>query len=437
MFFKIESTYSKAGVLRVINKGELSIAFIKGKRDKIVEDLQNPIYILINLVNTNFLATKSARTCKKVGKCMEIKRDKYLNELITKENNGLIKVITGLRRCGKSYLLNTLFKNYYLFLDEIQLLDNFVMTLNGFLSLSKFDVYVTGSNSKMLSKDVITEFRDRGDQIHLYPLSFKEFFESTDKEFEEAYLEYQYFGGMPQVLKINNDNNKQQFLKDLYKETYLKDIVERNGIKNVYCFEKLMNILASSIGSFTNPTNIEKAFKSVENIAYSHDTIKKHIEHIKDSFLVSEAVRYDIKGKKYIGSNSKYYFTDIGLRNALINFKQSEPSHIMENIIYNELIIKGYSVDVGITKINEQNENGNYVTKQLETDFVCNKINERIYIQAVCSMEILDKLIQEKKPLINIDDNFKKIIIVKDSIKKYFTDEGIEVISLKDWLLDN
>lgn len=430
---------------------------------------------------------------------MEIKRDKYLNKLIERKNNGLIKIVTGLRRCGKSYLLNKIYKDYllsngikdqqiisfsfdvlenvmvldkylpkektlkydskgnyivnpkkfilyindltkedeeyYLLLDEIQLLDNFVMVLNGFLKHDNFDVYVTGSNSKMLSSDIITEFRGRGDQIHLYPLSFKEFFEVKSQSFDEAYLEYQYYGGMPYLLNIDNEENKQEYLKSLFSEIYIKDIAERNGVKDIDSFSKLLNILASSIGSYTNPTKLENTFRSVENIDYGHVTIKKHIEFIKDAFLLSEANRYDIKGKKYIGSNSKYYFTDIGLRNALINFRQTEPTHIMENIIYNELISRGYCVDVGIVEISEKNENGNYVIKRLETDFICNKINEKIYIQSAYSMETLDKEIQEKRSLINIKDNFRKMIIVKDTIKPYLTEEGIEVISLKDWLL--
>ena len=236
-------------------------------------------------------------------------------------------------------------------------------------------------------------------------------------------------------MQLNDDARKEQYLKRLFQETYIKDLTERNRIKNTDSFEKLINILSSSIGSLTNPTNIEKTFKSQENISCSHDTIKNHIEYLKNSFLISEAKRYDIKGRKYIGANSKYYFTDIGLRNALINFRQSEPTHIMKNIIYNELIIRGYSIDVGVVEINEISNN-NYVTKQLETDFVCNKINERIYIQSAYSMESIDKLIQGKKPLINIKDFFKKIIIVKDSIKPYLTEDGIEVISLKDWLLN-
>ena len=451
------------------------------------------IYLLYNL------GTKNTKTCKKVGKFMEIKRDKYLNKLIERKNNGLIKIVTGLRRCGKSYLLNNIYKDYllsngikeeqiisfsfdvlenvmvldkylpkektlkydskgnyivnpkkfilyindltkenkgyYFLLDEIQLLDNFVMVLNGFLKHDNFDVYVTGSNSKMLSSDIITEFRGRGDQIHLYPLSFKEFFEAKSQSFDDAYLEYQYYGGMPYLLNIDSEENKQEYLKNLFTEIYIKDITERNGVKDIDSFSKLLKILASSIGSYTNPTKLENTFRNIENIDYGHVTIKKHIEFIKDAFLLSEANRYDIKGKKYIGSNSKYYFTDIGLRNALINFRQTEPTHIMENIIYNELISRGYSVDVGIVEISEKNDNGNYVIKRLETDFICHKINEKIYIQSAYSMETLDKEIQEKRSLINIKDNFKKMIIVKDSIKPYLTEEGIEVKNLKDWLL--
>jgi len=431
---------------------------------------------------------------------MAIKRDKYLNEIINRKRNGLIKVITGLRRSGKSYLLNKLYKNYlinngiqenqiiqfafdnmedlmkldeylpneqtlkydirkyytvnakkfllyindltkrdfdyYILLDEIQLLDNFVITLNGLLNHDNFDIYVTGSNSKMLSKDIITEFRGRSDQIHMYPLSFQEYYEVSDLSFDEAYLNYQYYGGMPFLLSLKTNERKQQYLKELFSEIYIKDITERNGVKDVDAFEKLLKVLASSIGSYTNPGNLEKTFKSIEKLSYGHVAIKNHIEYIKDSFLISEANRYDIKGEKYIGSNSKYYFTDIGLRNALINFRQDEPTHIMENIIYNELIIRGYSVDVGIVEISEKNNNNNYVLKQLETDFVCNRINEKIYIQSAYSMETIEKQIQEKKSLMKIKDNFRKIIIVKDNIKKYITEEGIEVVSLKEWLLN-
>lgn len=433
---------------------------------------------------------------------MIIKREKCLNELIEKQGNKQIKVITGLRRCGKSFLLFNLFydyliKNnvnkktivtfafdnmediikldkyypeedtliydankkfykvnakkfvayindntdndsyYYLLLDEIQLLDNFVFVLNGFLKHVNFDVYVTGSNSRMLSKDILTEFRGRGDQIHIYPLSFKEYYVSRNVSFEEAYLEYQYFGGMPYTLELPSDDAKQTYLKGLFSEIYIKDIVDRNGIKNDESFETLLEVISSSIGSYTNPTNIENTFKSELKQSYHHDTIKKHIDYIKEAFLISEAKRYDIKGREYIGANSKYYFTDIGLRNALINFRQSEPNHIMENIIYNELILRGYSVDVGIVEINEENKNGNYVSKQLETDFVCNKMSNRIYIQSAYYMESIEKQNQEKKSLLNIKDNFRKIIVVRDSVKKYYTQEGIEVVSLMDFLLGN
>lgn len=432
---------------------------------------------------------------------MEIKRDKYLNEIISRKENGLIKVITGLRRSGKSYLLNKLYKNYllnqniqekqiiqfafdnmedimkldnylpneasinydsrknyavnakkfllyisdltkeninyYILLDEVQLLENFVICLNGLLNHDNFDVYVTGSNSKMLSKDIITEFRGRGDQVHIYPLSFIEYYYASNLSFDEAYLNYQYYGGMPYLLSLNTEVRKKGYLKQLFSEIYIKDITEKNGIKDIDSFEKLLKVLASSIGSYTNPSNLEKTFKSVEKISYGHVAIKNHIENIKDSFLISEAHRYDIKGKKYIGSNSKYYFTDIGLRNALINFRQDEPTHIMENIIYNELIIRGYSVDVGIVEVSVKNENNNYVLKQLETDFICNKINEKIYIQSAYSFETLEKQMQEKRSLISINDNFRKIIIVKDNIKRYITEEGIEVISLKDWLINS
>ena len=423
----------------------------------------------------------------------------YLNELIERKNNGLIKVITGLRRSGKSYLLNKLYRSYllnhgikasqiisfafdnlenimildkylpdeqtliydtrknyvvnpkkfilyindltkendvyYFLLDEIQLLGDFVFALNGLLSHDNYDIYVTGSNSKMLSKDVITEFRGRGDQIHIYPLSFKEYYDSVNLSFEDAYLEYRYYGGMPYLLSNDDEKRKQEYLKDLFSEIYIKDITERNGIKNIDSFETLLNILSSSIGSYTNPGKLEKTFKSVEKVVYDHDTIKKHIDCIKDAYLISEAKRYDIKRKKYIGSNSKYYFTDVGLRNALINFRQDEPTHIMENIIYNDLLQKGYSVDVGIVEINSKTEKGNYVRKQLETDFVCNRMTEKIYIQSAYSMETIEKQKQEMNSLLHIKDNFRKIIITKDSIKRYFTEEGIEVISLKEWLL--
>lgn len=430
---------------------------------------------------------------------MIIERDKYLNQLIKKQDNELIKVITGLRRSGKSYLLFKLFKDYlrannireeqiisfafdnnedilklnkylpnqetiiwdssrknytvnadkfsiyineltqknikyYIFLDEIQLLQRFVFVLNGFLRHENFDVYVTGSNSKMLSKDIITEFRGRGDRVDIRPLSFKEFYQNVDMPFEKAYSEYQYFGGMPYLMHLETTEEKEKYLKGLFTEIYYKDIIDRHNIQNINSFETLFKMLASFTGSYTNPTNIENTFKSKEKTKYHRDTIKKHIEYLKDAFIISETNRYDIKGKKYIGANSKYYFTDVGLRNALINFRQVEPTHIMENIIYNELIMKGYSVDVGLVEISEKNNKGVYVRKQLETDFICNRMNKRVYIQSAYQMSDIHKLNAEQKSLLKINDNFRKIIIVKDNIKRYFTENGIEVIPLEEFL---
>ncbi|MCF0106611.1 MAG: ATP-binding protein, partial [Holdemanella sp.] len=342
----------------------------------------------------------------------EIKRDAYLNEIIRKKNNGLVKVITGIRRCGKSYLLFTMYFNYliqngvdknhiilfsfdndedidkldiyypeeptriydrtkknytinakkfrayireitnehdmfYIFLDEVQLLDNFVGTLNGFIRHVNFDTYVTGSNSRMLSKDVITEFRGRGDPIRIHPLSFKEFFDAVNKEFDEAYNEYSFYGGMPYIVHLLTEQDKSNYLKLLFEEVYKKDIVDRYSIVDANSFDSLVKILASSIGSYTNPSKLERTYKS-NSISYSHNTIKKHIEYLMDSFLIDEVTKYDVKGKRYIGTSLKYYFKDIGLRNALLNFRQQEPTHIMENIIYNELRYRGYKVDVGV-----------------------------------------------------------------------------------------
>lgn len=433
---------------------------------------------------------------------MDIKRETYLNNLISKMNNGLIKIITGLRRCGKSYLLFNQFYNYlinfgvkkdhiitfafdtdddldklddyynelptkkydrssriylinskkfrayikekikdegkyYILLDEIQLLDDFVGTLNGFLKNSNLDVYVTGSNSHLLSSDIITTFRGRGDQIKLYPLSFEEFYNIPgNNNFDKAFEEYSYFGGMPLVVLMKLEKNKSEYLKNLFEEIYIKDIIERRGINNKDSFGRLINILASSIGSFTSPYNIENTFKSKLNIVYGHEAIKNHIDYLKDSFLISEVNRYDVKGRKYIEAKQKYYFTDVGLRNARLNFREQEPPHVMENIIYNELIIRGYNVDVGVVEISEQNNNGNYVRKQLEVDFVCNFESKKYYIQSSYSLDSLDKIKQEEKSLLNIKDSFKKIIIVRDNFKYYRLDSGILIISLKDFLLN-
>ena len=431
-----------------------------------------------------------------------IKRDAYLNEIIDRKGNGLIKIITGIRRSGKSYILNNIFYNYlkstgvkdkniikfafdfdedidkldkyfpdeptkiysrgkkcyevnskkfrayikdqtnekdyfYLLLDEIQLLENFVGTLNGFLSHENFDTYATGSNSKMLSTDIVTEFRGRGDQIKIFPLSFKEFYEYKNISFEEAYNEYSTFGGMPLVLTYSKNEQKMNYLKGLFDEIYLKDIYDRNTIQNKESFETLINILASSIGSYTNPNKLENSFKSELKIVYDHNTINKHIDFMKDSFLINETKRYDVKGKKYLKSLNKYYFIDLGLRNARLNFRQQEPTHIMENIIYNELIGRGYSVDVGVVETYEENSNGNNQKKQLEVDFIVNFGYDQVYIQSAYDMPNKEKLIQESNSLNKIKNSFRKIIIVKDSIIPWKTDDGIEVISLKDFLLKN
>lgn len=433
---------------------------------------------------------------------MEFKRDKYLNEIISKKNNSMIKVITGLRRCGKSYLLFNMYYKYlistgindkniirfafdvdddidkldkyfpeeetkiydkktrsfkvnskkfrayvsdltnetdefYLLLDEIQNLDNFVGTLNGFIKKNNFDTYVTGSNSRLLSTDIITEFRGRGDQIKIYPLSFREFYNSMNLSFSDAYKTYAYFGGMPLVYNFKTDEQKAKYLKNLFEEVYIKDIVERNGIEDLDSFDRLIDSISSVIGSYTNPTNLENTFKSEMKITYNHITIANHLKHLIDSFLIYEVSRYDIKGKKYLGAQYKYYFSDIGLRNVRLNFRQQEQTHIMENIIYNELLYRGYNVDIGIVETNEKNKNGNNVKKQLEVDFIVNNSDERYYIQSAYSMSTDLKEQQEQKSLININDSFKKIIIVNDNIKSYMTDEGIRIISLEDFLLDN
>ncbi len=315
------------------------------------------------------------------------------------------------------------------------MLSNFTSTLNGFLSKGNYDVYVTGSNSKMLSSDIITSFRGRGDQIRIYPLSFEEYFSAfKEKDFDLAYEKYSYYGGMPLLLSMDNDKQKTAYLNNLFKEIYIKDIVERNGITNQDSFERLINVLASSIGSYTSPTNIENTFKSRNGVAYSHEAIKRHIEYLQDSFLISEVKRFDIKGRQHINAKAKYYFTDIGLRNARLNFVELEPPRIMENIIYNELLYRGYNVVIGTIPINEKNKNGNYVRKQLEVDFVATTSNKKYYIQCAYSIDIKEKLSQEEKSLTLIFDSFKKVIVVKDRFHYYYLDSGVLVISLKDFL---
>ena len=406
----------------------------------------------------------------------EIKRDTYLNKMINRKGNGLIKILTGIRRCGKSYLLDPIFKNYliesgvkedhiikleldkeenkkyldpdqlnkyikskikdkdmyYILLDEIQLVEDFEFVLNGFLYERNLDVYVTGSNSKFLSTDIITEFRGRGDVIKIFPLSFSEYVEAFQGDKYEAWNEYVLYGGLPLILSKKNDEEKSQYLKDLFEQTYIKDIIERNNIQRIDIVDSIINMLASSVGSLTNPKKIYDTFISSGEKEISPNTVSSYIKNIEDSFIVNKSDRYDVKGKKYIQTPQKYYFSDIGLRNARLNFRQQEENHIMENIIYNELIIRGYNVDVGVVEVRD--ENGN--RKQLEVDFVCNLGNKRYYVQSALNLDTREKTIQEERPLMNINDNFKKIIVVKDNIKHWYTEEGILIIGIQEFLLD-
>ena len=407
-----------------------------------------------------------------------IPRDNYLQKLIDRMNNGMIKVVTGIKRCGKSYLLFDIFydylvqngvdkehiislqlddrmnihyrnpdflceyvhskivdeKNYFILLDEVQYVNEFENVLNSFLHIKNADVYVTGSNAKFLSSDIITEFRGRGDQIYLTPLSFKEFFDYSKLDFDEAWNEYSMYGGMPYLLMCKTDQQKIQYLDSLFKETYIKDIVNRNAIRNTDVLEDVLNIVASSVGSLTNPNKLSNSFKTLKNINVAPNTIKEYLDYCIDSFLIQKAYRYDVKGKKYIDTPLKYYFTDIGLRNIRLGFRQQEETHIMENIIYNELITRGYQVDVGVVEISEKNENNNFVRKQLEVDFVCNLGYERIYIQLALNIDDIVKKEQEEKSLIKIYDNFRKIIVVKENIRKWKDENGILIIGLKEFL---
>lgn len=427
---------------------------------------------------------------------MEIKRDFYLDKLIRKMNNGFIKVITGIRRCGKSYLLNNIFYNYliesgvdeehiikfafdsgddllkigedlldldilsgerlvdpkkfldyikdktqtkdkyYILLDEVQLLASFEQVLNGFLRQDNFDVYVTGSNSKFLSKDIITEFAGRGDEIHVMPLSFSEYMQTTSLDKEDAFAEYQVFGGLPALCSMDSDEDKMNYLKTQLDNVYLRDIVNRYDIRSDSELAELLNVLASGMSSLTNPSKIEATFESSKQTKISANTIDKFIEYFEDSFILKRAYRYDVKGRKYIGTPYKIYFEDVGLRNARLNFRQIEPTHLMENIIYNELRHRGYMVDVGVVMTREKDKNDKDVRKQREVDFIANLGTKRYYIQSAYSLPSAEKTEQEKKSLLNIDDSFKKIIIVKDRVKAFLDDNGIVTINLFDFLLN-
>lgn len=404
-----------------------------------------------------------------------VKRDLYLQKLINRKENGLIKVVTGIRRCGKSYLLDPIFKEYlldsgvsedhiikmeldkrenakyldpdeldkyirskiidekmhYIILDEIQLVPKFESVLNGFLYEKNMDVYVTGSNSKFLSSDIITEFRGRSDQIRVFPFSFKEFYSNYSEDKFAAWDEYVMYGGMPLILERKTEEDKAQYLKSLFSQTYIKDIIERNNIQRIDVLDTIINIMASSVGSLTNTKKIYDTFISKGQKDVSLNTINSYVNNIEDTYIVNKSERYDIKGKKYISTPAKYYFTDVGLRNARLNFRQVEETHLMENIIYNELISRGYNVDVGVVEIREGD-----VRKQLEIDFVCNLGSKRYYIQSALSLPDREKTVQEERPLLHIDDNFKKIIIVKGSFKPWYSEEGILILSIFDFLLD-
>ena len=411
---------------------------------------------------------------------MEIKRDIYLDRLIRREKNGLIKIVTGVRRCGKSYLLFNLFHKYlldkgvkedhiieialddrsnkelrdpdnmlrfvkerivdrdtyYIILDEVQLLAEFEDVLNSFLHIRNADVYVTGSNSRFLSSDPVTEFRGRGDEIRIYPLSFREYCSAYEGGVDEAWDDYFTYGGLPLILSRETAEEKAEYLMSLFQKVYLSDIVDRHKVRNREELDELVDILASAVGSLTNPLKLANTFKSVKKKTISDKTLKKYMDYLTDAFLVSKAVRYDIKGRKYIGSPAKIYFEDVGLRNARLNFRQMEENHIMENIIYNELRIRGYHVDVGLVEQFGKNSENKTTKKQLEVDFVVTRGSEKYYIQSAFAMNTPDKQEQEERPLNVIGDSFKKIIVVRDNIKVRRNDMGIVTVGIRNFLLD-
>ena len=411
---------------------------------------------------------------------MIIERNKYLSRLLDSRLNGLVKIVTGIRRSGKSFLLFNIFKQrllnegvdaghiiemqfddfankryrvpevfynyvkerikdgrvYYIILDEVQLLGDFEDVLNGLMHIENVDIYVTGSNARFLSKDIVTEFRGRGLQIHISPLSFAELMTFYNGSKEDALEHYLRYGGLPQVALQPNDEYRSTVLKDLLKETYIIDILERNRVKNSAEFQELLAMLASGIGGLTNPQKLSNTFKTVKNVSIGAPTLKSYIDYFCDAFLVEQVNRYDVKGKRYIGTPLKYYFSDLGLRNALLNFRQVEKTHLMENLIYNELRGRGYNVDVGVVPYNGKNAQGVSFRKQLEVDFVCNKGAKRYYVQSAFAIPDDEKMQQESNSLLRIDDTFKKIIVVKDTPAPWYTDDGILVISVYDFLLN-
>lgn len=410
---------------------------------------------------------------------MEIKRDYYLNRLISAKNDGLIKVVTGIRRCGKSYLLNTLFYNYliknnvkedhiikvalddsdnedllnpknlsqyvkkkivdkdiyYIILDEIQLVNNFEGVLNGLLRISNIDIYVTGSNSKFLSSDIITEFRGRGEEIRVYPLSYYEFMSVYKGDKLDGWVEYITYGGLPLVVSMKTDERKSAYLKDQQQNVYINDVIDRNNIKNDVELVNLVEIISSSIGSLSNPKKLSDTFKSTAGLSIDSKTISSYLKYLEEAFLIEKAKRYDVKGKKYMSTPYKFYFSDLGIRNSFINFRQYEETHIMENVIYLELKRRGYNVDVGIIELKERKEN-EFTYKQLEVDFIANKGNNKIYIQSAFSIPDEEKKLQEIRPFLKINDSFKKIVIVKDFIKRTRDENGIITMCIFDFLLD-
>ena len=410
---------------------------------------------------------------------MEIKRDYYLNQLIEAKNDNLIKIITGIRRCGKSYLLNNIFYNYlinegidinhiikvalddsdnenllesknlskyikekiidketyYIILDEIQLVNNFEGVLNGLLRIENIDIYVTGSNSKFLSTDIVTEFRGRGEEIRIYPLSYSEFMSVYDGDKLDGWTEYCTYGGLPLVISMKNDERKMNYLKEQQKNVYINDVIERNNVKNDSELINLVEVISSSIGSLSNPKKISDTFKSTANINIDPKTISSYLKYLKEAFIIEKTNRYDVKGKKYLSTPYKFYFSDIGIRNSFINFRKQEETHIMENIIYLELKRRGFNVDVGVIELKTTKEN-EYIYKQLEIDFIANKGNNKYYIQSAFNMPTTEKVEQEERPLLKINDSFKKFIIVKDYIKRNRDENGIITMSIFDFLLD-
>lgn len=412
---------------------------------------------------------------------MEIGRERYLGRLIAHKGNQRVKIVTGVRRCGKSYLLFQLFKRhllesgvrpshiieiqledrsnrelrdpdaclafikkqikdakpYYLLIDEVQLMPEFEDVLNSCLHIQNLDTYVTGSNSKFLSKDIITEFRGRGDELYLRPLSFSEFRSTCESmSFDDAWKEYITYGGLPYCALLPTREEKADYLKHLFDEVFVRDIVERHKLQNDAELEILLNIVSSAVGSLTNPRKLEDTFASSGMGKLSARTIKQYLDHLCDAFLLEQALRYDIKGKKYISTPYKYYFTDMGLRNARLNFRQLEETHLMENAVYNELCMRGYSVDVGVVEINERQEDGKYVRKQIEIDFVCNRADERVYVQLAFSIPTTEKRLQEERPLRNVGDGFRKVIVTKDNVVRHHDENGVLIMGLQEFLME-